>query len=1114
MNTRFLLFFLACANAQLDPKILSVSSKLRLQGNEIEFATATSTVAVDDLALTSALSTLEDALSSRITTAVSSTAVAQSSLRTAVSSVQNSLVGVGGDVALLATHLNVSHTSLNTSFQELLSREILALNASLGGELSSCCQFSHDLSTGTSAAVSSLTMQLQSQASTAATLSTALSASAQQLSAALQALNASQSSALAMLQQSWSSAQQSTQAALSSSESTASMLSSALSTSWQQLSAALQALNASQSSALQQVQQSWSSAQQSVLTRVSNAETAATANSAMLVSLAQNITLLRASLGLVRGNGLLVANSSADMLPLLAPGALVFRTDNEELWMSGDGVSWRKVDTQFAGAPDLFGTGRDGDVTLNAVFTVASTSLSTSSNAGVTALNVISTAGFSSGDELIILIMQGSLAGLFEHAVVATIVSGTQMTLTAPLINSYPTSNVKVQKVPHYNNVAVGSVTAAAWSTSSMNGGLISFRALGTVTVLTGMDASGAGYPGGGSAADGSGDSGASWTGPSSASRSNNGGGGGGGTECVWSGGDTIGSSGAGGSYGSVGTAGTPSGSGVHCQNCGLGTPGATYGSSTLSWLFLGSGGGGAGGENSNPSSVPGARGGGIIYIFASAMVLQSGAFIRSNGANGPAGANGDAGGGGGGSGGSVRVTVGSLTTAAAGQIVALGGSGGSPGGWCSSNGGATGGNGGVGRVRIDVDLVNGVEPTLADLNVANPAPMLTRLNLGTSRDPNFGSGNDGIFSMTSAFSPTATKLNGASAGATVLNVVSALGFAEGDEVLIIDLQQATSTGSTAGTYEFGLVNQVTGSTLTLQQGLRNAYPSADKVAVYRVPNYDTVTVTSSPSLSAWNPTDSFGGLLVFRARRSATINAAIDVSGMGFRGGYATHSGMGFAGESWNVPGNPQQQSGNAGGGGAGIECTWNGGDTIASAGGGGGHGTAGESNTGSGNCQTRCQPATSGSAYGVADLSKIYLGSGGGGSGGENSVSSGTYKYGGNGGGIIMIFAQTLSINSGGALRANGNSGQSYIASDAGGNGGGSGGSVFVKAQTLQASSSFISATGGSGSGAGGWCSGSGDADGRDGAVGRVRVEYGVLEGTSNAASLSNPLAATAVF
>lgn len=275
-------------------------------------------------------------------------------------------------------------------------------------------------------------------------------------------------------------------------------------------------------------------------------------------------------------------------------------------------------------------------------------------------------------------------------------------------------------------------MTVSAYSSTSGTGGLLFFRALGTVNVNSAgtISAKGKGYTGGiqtqgnggagGETYNGSGGggvrsgAGASGQGGGGGTGSNNsggtgtigGGGGGGGNGNACSG---DGGGGAGGGYATVGSAGGGSGNGATAgtngsgatggnggsgpsNDCGAsgGGGGGTYGTASLTPLFMGSGGGGAGGSG---TAGAGGNGGGIVSVVAKTITIASGS-ITSDGGNG---VDGYAlkGGGGGGAGGSIRLLANTLSLGSS-NVTAAGGTGGTHVSFASD-----GGAGGTGRIGL-----------------------------------------------------------------------------------------------------------------------------------------------------------------------------------------------------------------------------------------------------------------------------------------------------------------------------------------------------------------------------------------------------------------------------
>lgn len=141
--------------------------------------------------------------------------------------------------------------------------------------------------------------------------------------------------------------------------------------------------------------------------------------------------------------------------------------------------------------------------------------VTTLNSAGSSTITATSSAGLASGDEVIIISLQGSLtattsAGLFETARV-TAINGATLTINHPLVNTYDGTVYKVmlQRVPNYSTLTVcagnnspagvgctaaGSLTATPWSIAQGTGGLVMFRSTGTVTTNGAITTIGLGY--------------------------------------------------------------------------------------------------------------------------------------------------------------------------------------------------------------------------------------------------------------------------------------------------------------------------------------------------------------------------------------------------------------------------------------------------------------------------------------------------------------------------------------------------------------------------------------------------------------------------------------------
>jgi hypothetical protein len=365
----------------------------------------------------------------------------------------------------------------------------------------------------------------------------------------------------------------------------------------------------------------------------------------------------------------------------------------------------------------LLGKGTSGPLQATTTVKVdkVKTTVSYGFYAGGRLLSVGSTAGFSIGDEVLIIMMVDSAlipstAGRYELNVVKSINSGSSLTLEKNLSYNYLWPSVaQVLRIPHFTDVTVeagGVLTCDPWN--GMTGGIVFFRATGTIEVKSGgkITASGMGFKGGRGTTVvwQCGNQGESPVGGGSQGKSPNLGGGGGSSpdgDCVATASGNGSGGGGGGGYGAGGSPGGDNGSG------GAGSGGLVYGTANLSRLHLGSGGGGSGKDDNqnNPNHANGGAGGGIVAIFG-ARIFALGE-ISSAGANGEFGDKGggtpsEVGGGGGGSGGSVHLGATQLVFFTS-KVLATGGMGGPPVSF-----GGTGGTGGAGRIHIDYGILNG----------------------------------------------------------------------------------------------------------------------------------------------------------------------------------------------------------------------------------------------------------------------------------------------------------------------------------------------------------------------------------------------------------------------
>lgn len=364
------------------------------------------------------------------------------------------------------------------------------------------------------------------------------------------------------------------------------------------------------------------------------------------------------------------------------------------------------------------------------------------------------------------------------------------------------------------------------------------------------------------------------------------------------------------------------------------------------------------------------------------------------------------------------------------------------------------------------------------------------------------------ILALTPSFLSAQTNISGvinsyyevvsvdAASDCVELDPLAATGLNINDRVLLIQMQGATMSqlnNATFGTlsllngvgaYEIGIVCSVSGTTICFQYDLINTYnqlasPDA-KIQLIPIPSYPgDVNVTGTLTGDAWD--GDVGGVLIFEAAGDVTLNADIDMSGKGFRGGAVDLSGFGcsFAAVqndffydittgrgAWKgegiVPYIAGQEAGagaqsNGGGGGNDHNTGGGGGANYGSGGQGGTFGNAGFFDC-KGNTTGRPGYLLSGFGYTLVN-NNIFMG-GGGGSGHSNNVGEG--EPGANGGGIIIIIADEVNGN-GFSIMADGN--DALDSGSDGAPGGGAGGAILINSNSFSANALALSAKGGNG-------------------------------------------------
>lgn len=354
--------------------------------------------------------------------------------------------------------------------------------------------------------------------------------------------------------------------------------------------------------------------------------------------------------------------------------------------------------------------------------------------------------------------------------------------------------------------------------------------------------------------------------------------------------------------------------------------------------------------------------------------------------------------------------------------------------------------------------------------------------------------------------------------GQTDINVGDGSQFTVGEMVIVYDGD---------GTFETATIQSKNGNILTMTANLVYSYPLGALIGKYmgvldtgngkyirpiapELGDGSDGDFVSSGNIT-WSSEMNFNSVLI-QSGHTVYVNGNFNIKCRGeFKieaGGVLSAKGRGHSGGSHGSPyaqqgsselGTGSNVSGgvrNGGGGGCADPSSQNSGG----GGGGGGYGSGG----GTGNLISGDAAGQGGATYNNAELSTFTLaylrGSGGGGGSGGISTKAGS---GGSGGGIIRIQTKTLVVE--GEIDCNGNDGQdgqAYSTSfRSGGGGGGAGGTVFIVC-LLGASinSNLIHANGGVGGLGYIYGTLSSQGQGGHGGNGRVRIEAGVISGTSS--------------
>lgn len=311
-----------------------------------------------------------------------------------------------------------------------------------------------------------------------------------------------------------------------------------------------------------------------------------------------------------------------------------------------------------------------------------------------------------------------------------------------------------------------------------------------------------------------------------------------------------------------------------------------------------------------------------------------------------------------------------------------------------------------------------------------------------------------------------------------VISVNSSAGFNIGDKVLLIKMKGAsinqtntvlygdTTALNDAGKYLFSHISAINANFITLDT-FCNIFDNAQYIQLISVPVYPNPSVSGTLTCQTWNGTT--GGILVFETPGTLTLNANIDVSFKGFRGGQLTGTTFNCGSVDFfsPFPGLNGQKGeaisdwilGQEGGAGKLVN---GGGGAYAGNSGAGGGGNGGTGGAG-GNQYSGCNPVNKNGLGGIPNpiqLGRMFLGGGGGGPQRDNGQ---TVYPGGNGGGLVHIMANNI-VGNGFSITSNG--GDVDTLNDEGAAAGGAGGSIYLMSPTYTGNISLIAKGGFGGS------------------------------------------------
>jgi hypothetical protein len=322
-------------------------------------------------------------------------------------------------------------------------------------------------------------------------------------------------------------------------------------------------------------------------------------------------------------------------------------------------------------------------------------------------------------------------------------------------------------------------------------------------------------------------------------------------------------------------------------------------------------------------------------------------------------------------------------------------------------------------------------------------------------------------------------------------------GFSVNDTILLIQMQgvqilTASTYGNVQnkvgepGMHEFLIILSINSGTreIVFRNNILKTYDATGNIQIVRVPYYNSAVVTGKLFCAPWDPVTKSGGVFSIIVGRTLTLNADIDVSSLGFKGGKDTigagicwstntvlygreyyarsFTNAGFKGEGvanlseFNQPLTTNFMKG------LGNNWTGGGGGNGRYSGGGGGSNRGAGGTGGLEDCFPPLQGGNGGlkAVHGSFSDDRIYMGGGGGAS---TTSPTGSSSNGGGGGGIVIIVADAIIGNGGNILADGGNGGNE---TGIGGSGGaGAGGSIALSLNSYGSSPIKFSLLGGNG-------------------------------------------------